>query len=94
MTKEMKFLFEERNARLQGKSSNGDTLPLSPPSSTSSTFQNHLQILQKNMVKFLHKLLFLILILSLNFLCTMERLLEYWLFSLMSTLVMGFGPQD
>jgi hypothetical protein len=36
-------------------------------------FHNHLQILQKNMVKFLYKLLCLSLILSFNFLCTMER---------------------
>jgi hypothetical protein len=36
-------------------------------------FNNHLKILQNSMVKFLHKLLFLSLILSLNCLCTMER---------------------
>ena len=92
MTKMVKVLFEERNARLQGESSNpprgnedsGDKtpkgmegmvilhllhlhIPLFLP------FHNHLQILQKNMVKFLHILLFLSLILSLNCLCTMER---------------------
>ena len=36
-------------------------------------FHNHLQILQKNMVKLLHKLLCLSLILIVNLLCTMER---------------------
>jgi hypothetical protein len=92
MTKMVEVLFEERNARLQGESSNPQEvmnilaiklqkemegmvilhllhlhLPLILP------FHNHLQILQRNIVKFLHKLLCLSLILSLNCLCTMAR---------------------
>jgi hypothetical protein len=85
----VKVLFEERNEILQGESSNppkGNEIvviklqremegvvilhlhlpPLTP-------FHNHLQILQKDMVKILYKLLCLSLILSLNYQCTMER---------------------
>jgi hypothetical protein len=90
----VKVLFEERNARFQGESSNppkgyedsgdkntkgnggnGDTPPPSPHLHLPLLlpFHNHFQILQKNMVKFLHNLIFLSLILSLNCLCTMER---------------------
>jgi hypothetical protein len=86
MTEMVKVLFEERNAQILQremkivvikiqKEMEGMVIlhllhlhlpPLLP-------FHNHLQIIQNNMVKFLYKLLFLILILSLNFICTMER---------------------
>jgi hypothetical protein len=92
MTKMEKVLFEERNARLEGESSNpprgnedsgdktpkgnggnGDTPPPSPPSSTSSTISQPPPNSPKEHGKIPSQTPFLSLILSLNFLCTMER---------------------